>query len=548
MVPIDDERPDGRAHPRKPSRHGLTVLLAGLVLALVGAMTPASATPRETPVALPTASSTGVPSGVSLRPSGSLVITRNGTTIDGLRVDGTITVDADNVTIRNTLVQGGGDGYPIRVTSGATSTLIEHVEVDNEGSTGVGIYIGGSSTVVRNVDIHSAEDGIRIEADNVVVEHSYVHDLTRYDGGHHDCIQIRSGDNVTVRYNTLQAYVSSTRDPMNAAIQIGSLVGRDRISNLQVIGNLMNGGNYTVNGGGRGEVDSARYSGNRFGRNFRYDVAGNLQNSVWTSSNVWDDTSRTVRPTDVDVVNTSAILAVSSGGSLYLYPSDGSGGIGTRYRIGNNWNVMTLVTGVGDLSGDGYADLVARDSDARLWLYRGDSSGGFMSGRTLIGGGWHVMNALVGIGDLSGDGRPDVVARDISGRLWLYPGTASGRLGSRTQIGHGWASMSALAGPGDVNGDGRVDLVARSSGGTLYLYPGTGSGRLSQRQAIGGGWNIFNTIIAPGDISGDGFPDLIGRKPDGTLHLYTSNGRSWRSLGQIGHGWSSYRILGPGAG
>ena len=31
--------------------------------------------------------------------------------IDGLHVDGTIVVAADNVTIRNTLVQGGGDGY-----------------------------------------------------------------------------------------------------------------------------------------------------------------------------------------------------------------------------------------------------------------------------------------------------------------------------------------------------------------------------------------------------------------------------------------------------
>jgi hypothetical protein len=236
------------------------------------------------------ASTTGVEPGVELKPSGTLKVTQAGTVIDGLHVQGDLVIAANDVTVRNTLIESDTPQSPVRVMKGVTGTLIERVEIDNRNSTGIGLYFQGGSGTVRYANIHSAEDGIRIEADNVTVERSFIHDLHRHPGGHHDSIQIRRGDNVTIRNNNLQIYVAATGDPMNAALQIGSLIGSDRISNLRVVDNLMNGGNFTVNGGGRGEVESAVYSGNRFGRNCRYGVQGNLENSTWDPSNVWDDT------------------------------------------------------------------------------------------------------------------------------------------------------------------------------------------------------------------------------------------------------------------
>ena len=159
------------------------------------------------------------------------------------------------------------------------------------GSTGIGIFFSSASGgTVRRANIHSAEDGIRIQGDNVTIQSSYIHDLQRQDGGHHDSIQIRRGDDVTIQGNTLLPYVSRPGDSMNAALQIGSLLGDDPISDLRVIGNYMDGGNFTVNGGSRGEVESALFSGNRFGRDFRYALGGNLDNSTWDATNVWDDT------------------------------------------------------------------------------------------------------------------------------------------------------------------------------------------------------------------------------------------------------------------
>lgn len=251
--------------------------------------------PAPAPDGFPDASTTGVPDGLRLRPSGSLTITEDGTVVDGLHVQGRITIDADDVTVRNTLVEWRGSTYPIRVARGVSGALIEDVEVDNMGSSGLGIFFNGGSGTVRRADIHSSEDGIRIQASNVTVEESYIHDLARRVGGHHDAIQIRSGSNVTIRGNNLQAYVPSTGEYMNAALQIGSLSGSTPISNLLVEGNLMNGGNYTVNGGGRGEVASARYTGNVFGPNYRYGAVANLQGSSWDASNVWLSSGLAVR-------------------------------------------------------------------------------------------------------------------------------------------------------------------------------------------------------------------------------------------------------------
>lgn len=234
-----------------------------------------------------------MPAGVELTRSGDVTITKDGTVVDGLRVDGEIIVEADNVTIRNTLIETDTNLYPIHVRNDTEGVLIENVEIDGQGGTGKGIFFQGSGTV-RNTEIHSTDRGILIQADDVTVTESYIHDLQRQPEGHHDTIQLRGGDNVTISGNTLMPYKASTDDPMNAALQIGSLVGSDTITNLRVVGNLMNGGNHTINGGGRGEVDSARYSDNEFGRDFRYSPAANLENSVWTDTNVWHDTGETI--------------------------------------------------------------------------------------------------------------------------------------------------------------------------------------------------------------------------------------------------------------
>ncbi|MER5307469.1 FG-GAP-like repeat-containing protein [Streptomyces sp. NPDC002773] len=196
-------------------------------------------------------------------------------------------------------------------------------------------------------------------------------------------------------------------------------------------------------------------------------------------------------------------------GRLWYLPGDFTGKL-----VGSGgWNTLNAIVRHGDFSRDGKEDVIAREaSTGKLWLYPGTGTGS-LGARKLIGaGGWNTMSRIAAVGDLSRDGRADLLTVEKStGKLWLYPGTAAGGLGARKLIGSGgWNTMNALSGPGDMNSDGRVDLIAReASTGKLWLYPGTATGTLGARKLIGsGGWNMMGTFLSVGDFTGDGKVDL----------------------------------------
>ncbi|MET7857854.1 FG-GAP-like repeat-containing protein [Streptomyces sp. NPDC005318] len=197
-------------------------------------------------------------------------------------------------------------------------------------------------------------------------------------------------------------------------------------------------------------------------------------------------------------------------GRLWFTPGDATG----RLIGAGGWNGMNALTRHGDFSRDGREDLIAREaSTGKLWLYPGTGTGSLGTRKLIGAGGWNGMSNITAFGDLTGDSRSDLIAREAStGKLYLYPGTSTGTLGSRKLIGSGgWNGMNALVGVGDMDGDGRPDLYAReASTGKLWLYPGRASA-LGGRVLVGkGGWNTMANLIAVGDFSGDGRPDLAG--------------------------------------
>jgi FG-GAP-like repeat/Tachylectin len=195
------------------------------------------------------------------------------------------------------------------------------------------------------------------------------------------------------------------------------------------------------------------------------------------------------------------LLARTSDGLLLLYRGNGTGGFsGSGQQIGTGWGGLSALITPRDWNGDGHPDLLARTSEGALLMYRGNGAGGFLQPTAQVIGpsGWQVFTALLGPTDWSGDGKPDLIARDAAGKLFMYRGNGAGGFvtGQREQIGTGWQGFTALFGGGDFSGDGRPDLIARDGDGLLFMYRGDGHGGFitGQREQIGTGWGSLSYL------------------------------------------------------
>ncbi|MFF5014727.1 FG-GAP repeat domain-containing protein [Streptomyces sp. NPDC001165] len=184
------------------------------------------------------------------------------------------------------------------------------------------------------------------------------------------------------------------------------------------------------------------------------------------------------------------ILATVDGGADFVirYQKDGRAAYGT-----------VKVTGAAavqrDYAGsDGIGELLTLTSSGALSIQKGDGKGGFLG--KVTGSGWATSVKAVPFGDLDGDGRGDLLVQDKSNKLWRYSGTASGTFKARVKIFDNWgSSYNTVIGVGDITGDGLADLVARDTSGALWRTNGTGKGSFGARTKIGTGWGTYKGLF-----------------------------------------------------
>ncbi|MEU0991613.1 VCBS repeat-containing protein [Streptomyces sp. NPDC005953] len=257
----------------------------------------------------------------------------------------------------------------------------------------------------------------------------------------------------------------------------------------------------------------------------------------------------------IPVTERFRVVGRGTDGELYDYRGTGKASkpFASVELVGSsvNWNQYSALTRLAPVtvqsSGPG---AVARDKSGVLWFYRTSGDGGIFKSRLRVGGGWNAFTSLTGASDLTGDKKPDLLARDAKGVLWLYPGTGTttAPFGARTKVGTSWNIYNSLVGGTDVTGDGTADLLGRDSTGKLWLYRGTGvaSKPLSGRVQVGTGWQIYNSLVAPGDLNSDRKADLVARDAAGAVWFYKGTGdaaKPYAARVKVASGWKKYNLL-----
>jgi hypothetical protein len=213
----------------------------------------------------PSVATAGVPHGTDLRKSGSLTIRKDGAVLSRRRVEGTVIVDADNVTIRESLIvpPGGGSGsYAIQLLQGADDFRIESSEVRGRGKTdglqsAVWNHYGNPGATAVDSYFHKCSDCWEgpgyFNRDLMVVDASYP-------GSHDEDIYV-CGGTVKVENSTLINRHNQTATVFGDTAGCGG-------NRFIVTDNLIAGGGYSLYPQANSDSPTGymKVTGNRFAR------------------------------------------------------------------------------------------------------------------------------------------------------------------------------------------------------------------------------------------------------------------------------------------
>ena len=185
---------------------------------------------------------------------------------------------------------------------------------------------------------------------------------------------------------------------------------------------------------------------------------------------------------------------------------------------------------IADLNGDGKLDIVAADwcinntvpcPSGAVTVLLGNGDGTFRGPTTYKSGG--VYGTDVAIGDLNGDGKPDIVVANCGnatdnhcigagGNAGILFGNGDGTFQPVVSISLGGGGFGAIAvAIADINADGKLDVIVAgdcTSGGCGGVLLGNGDGTFQPEIAFDSA-GLIAFSLAIGDVNGDGKLDAV---------------------------------------
>ena len=174
---------------------------------------------------------------------------------------------------------------------------------------------------------------------------------------------------------------------------------------------------------------------------------------------------------------------------------------------------------VGDVNGDGLSDVVVMSGQAYAVpnfsvLYQ--QANGTLGGLTSRNVGTNQLAGGIGVGDVTGEGRNDVVvAMNWAGggtpSIAVFPQLANGTLPLTPSAVLPTYSYPEPLEVGDVTGDGRADVVLFDDSVMIGVYPQLPGGQLGGEELYPFPYatHLNRHGIAIGDVNGDGRNDVV---------------------------------------
>jgi hypothetical protein len=226
-----------------------------------------------------------------------------------------------------------------------------------------------------------------------------------------------------------------------------------------------------------------------------------------------------------------ADLVVADGGGdrilLLTGNGDGTFAAATNFPVG----LAPRSLAVGDLDGDGRPDVVTGTSTAEVVVLLNDGTGAFLPPVAYPAAPVSSFRVeAVAIADMNNDGVPDIVA-GVGAGAHLLPGDGTGAFGMWQSLG-GTAGLIRSLKIGNLDGDTSVgpggivranlDVVTVHTTGRVLVIFGDGRGHAARHREYLAGLEAPG-IFGLGDIAGDAAPDLV--VPDlNNVFVYTNDG------------------------
>ncbi len=239
-------------------------------------------------------------------------------------------------------------------------------------------------------------------------------------------------------------------------------------------------------------------------------------------------------------------------GRTFVYPAQGKKGFGDRFGGWTRFSgVRHLVSG-GAIKSSG-VDLLGVNAKGYLVSFA-NRQGRPLEAVVPAGTTFEDTNLVLTVGDWNRDGHTDVLTRSAStGDLMLRAGNGADGFAAPVLAGPGFGSVADLRAVGDINGDGAPDLAGKPAGGSARVYPGNGAGGFGASYVSKGPKNLARSVTSSrydwrlplGDIDGNKRKDLLVReRKSGTLWLLSGIKGGFDKPQFVAGGFAGYDLAG----